>query len=100
LSTFFDILKLLVELPLGRYTHPIAEALVQAIVYLVNGISILIFLGLAPKYDQMGAVAPMPGIMRLFCGISSRNLSEFALRQASSTASTSDTLPTTPRSTG
>ena len=47
-----------------------------------------------------GAIAPMPWIMRLFWGISSRNPPEFALREASSIAGTIDALPTTLRSNG
>jgi len=51
-------------------------------------------------WKSKGAIAPLPGIMRLFWGISSRNPPEFASREASSIASTIDALPTTPRSNG
>src|SRR5512132_3626651 len=34
------------------------------------------------EYVRGGAIAPMPGIMRLFWGISSRNPPEFAFREA------------------
>jgi len=52
----------------------------------------------AIKAGHAGAIAPNPGIMRLFSGICSRIPSEFALREASSIASTIDALPTTLRS--
>jgi hypothetical protein len=52
----------------------------------------------ARNWVEVGAIAPNPGIMRLFSGISSPIPSEFAPREASSIASTSDALPTIPRS--
>ena len=49
---------------------------------------------------QTGAIAPIPGVTRLYWGISSRNPPEFAFREASSIANTGDALPTTRRSIG